>query len=515
MTLSKSVTRIFIVEDNPGDARLIREMLAEEKGMVVQTEEAGTLRQAQEGLLQQPFDIILLDLGLPDSQGLRTLKEIQIVAVNTPIIVLTGLDDKALGIQAMQSGAQDYLTKGDLTAGLLSRAIHYAGERHKIQTALVIANRELENRVRDRTEELAAINERLVLSLAGTEEAEQKLRRIVESLNEGIWVIDGEAKTTFVNPRMAELLGYTPDEMVGRHLFSFMDEQGEKNCLQYLARRQQGIKEQHEFEFVRKDGTRITTLLETAPIIDDDGAFTGAIAGVTDITERKLLDLELQRSHDQLRNISKQLVKGDEIQRRRLAAELHDQIGQNLTTLGINLSILRSLLPVQDNKPLMDCLDDSLKLVANTGIRIRDVMANLRPPVLDDYGLLAALRWFGQRCESKTGISVVITGDDIVPRPDSDVETALYRIAQEAVHNVVKHADAKRIDIHLGFDGREALLIVEDDGNGFCSDRTVPNSKRNGWGLEIMKERAVSVGAEFNITSSPGRGALVTVKVPL
>lgn len=515
MTLSKSVTHILIVEDNPGDARLIREMLAEAKGMTLRAEEAGTLRQAQERILRQHFNIILLDPGLPDSQGLLTLEGIQTVDGNTPVIVLTGLDDEALGIQAVQSGAQDYLIKGALTAGLLSRAIHYAVERHKIQTALVVANRELENRVRERTEELAATNARLALSLAGIEEAEHKLRRIVENLNEGIWVIDGEAKTTFVNPRMAEILGYTQEEMEGRHLLSFMDEQGKQICLQHLARRQQGIKEQHEFEFVRKDGTHITTLLETAPISDADGSFAGAVAGVTDITERKRLNEELQRSHDQLRNISKQLVRGDEIQRRRLAAELHDQVGQNLTTLGINLNILRSLLPVQDNKPLTDCLEDSLKLVANTGIRIRDVMANLRPPVLDDYGLLAALRWFGQRCEAKTGIFVIITGDDIVPRPDSDVETALYRIAQEAVHNVVKHAGAKRIDIHLGFDGREALLIVEDDGTGFCGDREMQNGKRTGWGLEIMKERAVSVGAEFNITSSPGRGVLVTAKVQL
>ncbi len=123
--------------------------------------------------------------------------------------------------------------------------------------------------------------------------SEGKYRLLIENLHEGLWYIDQDARTTFVNPRMAEMLGYTVEEMSGKHLFEFMDERGAESARHNLERRQQGIKEQHEFEFIRKDGRRIYTLLETAPILDRKGRYAGAIAGVSDITERKQAEARL------------------------------------------------------------------------------------------------------------------------------------------------------------------------------------------------------------------------------
>jgi PAS domain S-box-containing protein len=125
--------------------------------------------------------------------------------------------------------------------------------------------------------------------------SEEKYRRLVETLMEGIWVLDKDGKTTFVNPRMAQMLGYTVDEMLGEHLFSFMDEKGIMNAKCYLERRQQCIKEQHDFEFLRKDGTRIYASLETSPITDENGNYSGAIAAIADITERKRDEIEKNR----------------------------------------------------------------------------------------------------------------------------------------------------------------------------------------------------------------------------
>jgi len=119
-------------------------------------------------------------------------------------------------------------------------------------------------------------------------ESEEKYRIIVENALEGIWAIDAEANTTFVNQRMADMLGYTVDEMMGEHLFSFMDERGREIAEKNIERRRQGIAEQHDFEFICKDGTRIYTLLEAGPLEDEDGNYTGALAFITNITERKL-----------------------------------------------------------------------------------------------------------------------------------------------------------------------------------------------------------------------------------
>ncbi len=133
--------------------------------------------------------------------------------------------------------------------------------------------------------------------------SEKKYRTLIETLHEGIWQIDEHAVTTYVNKRMAEMLGYTVEEMVGKHLFSFMDGKGKKIAKQDLERRKQGIKEQHEFEFIRKDGTRLYALVETAPIVDEQETYRGAVAGVQDISSQKKAEKEIKESEERYRNI--------------------------------------------------------------------------------------------------------------------------------------------------------------------------------------------------------------------
>ncbi len=135
------------------------------------------------------------------------------------------------------------------------------------------------------------------------EKSEQKYRQLIESLHEGIWVIDEHGCTTFVNQRMAEMLGYTVDEMVGKHLFTFMDDENVEICKRYLERRRQGIEEQHDFEFLRKDRTRMYTAIETSPIIDECGNYRGAIAGIIDITERRKAENLLRESEEMYRKL--------------------------------------------------------------------------------------------------------------------------------------------------------------------------------------------------------------------
>jgi PAS domain S-box-containing protein len=134
-------------------------------------------------------------------------------------------------------------------------------------------------------------------------ESERKYRDVVENLNEGLWAIDQEGRTTYVNRRMAEMLGYTEQEMIGRHLFSFMDEASVESCRQHLARRQQGIREVHTFELLRKDGARVWTQLSTGPVLDPQGAYAGAIAGVIDITD-------LHRAEQNYRALFENMVDG-------------------------------------------------------------------------------------------------------------------------------------------------------------------------------------------------------------
>jgi PAS domain S-box-containing protein/putative nucleotidyltransferase with HDIG domain len=130
-----------------------------------------------------------------------------------------------------------------------------------------------------------------------------KYQKLIENLQQGIWAIDKQSNTTYVNQPMADMLGYSPEEMLGKHLFSFMDKRGIEIATKLLNNRQHGIKEQHEFEFLQKDGSRVYTLLNTSPILDDKGNYNGAIAGVQDITERKILEENLKKEQQQVQLI--------------------------------------------------------------------------------------------------------------------------------------------------------------------------------------------------------------------
>ena len=418
---------ILLVEDNPGDADLIKEMLPGNGPVSFDIENVDRLSEVLERAGQKKFDIILLDLGLPDSMGLDTVRTIRAQIADTPIVVLTGTNDEQMGLAAIQEGAQDYLIKGQVNSSLLIRTIHYAIERKRAEDEIHNLNTSLEQKVISRTEELQKSEERYrvlyessrdaimlitpdtgffagnpaAIELFGcrdekeftthapsdlspefqpdglpsstkalemmktalekgshyfewmhkrvdgavfpatvlltrvqtrdkiylqatvrdiTEnrrfeialrESEKKYRQIVELAQEGIWNIDSDSLTTYVNPRMAEMLGYKVDEMLGKHLFDFMDSKGIENCKYYLERRSQGIVEEHEFEFLKKSGEKIYTNLSTSPIIDKKGDYMGALALVSDVSERKAADRRIRQSeelHRSIANVSPDII---------------------------------------------------------------------------------------------------------------------------------------------------------------------------------------------------------------
>ncbi|MFC1737313.1 PAS domain S-box protein, partial [Candidatus Hydrogenedentota bacterium] len=343
--------------------------------------------------------------------------------------------------------------------------------------------------------------------------SEKNYRELIEVAQEGIWVIDKDAYTTFVNPRMAEMLGYKVEEMLDKHLFSFMDEEGVGIAKGKLERRKRGIKEEHDFEFVRKDGRRVHAAVATTPLTDDLGNYIGAMAGVMDNTRRKEAQEALERSQEELRTLSSRLAELEETERRRLAHELHDRVGQTLTALGINLHLLLNQLPVGAPDRPRGQLKDSLHQVEEMADCIRDVMYELRPAVLDDYGLLAALKWYGRQHEKRTGVPVEVLGEKTMPRLPRKVETAVFRIVQEALTNVAKHANAKRIIVSLESDDETISLTVLDDGVGFDTTIEKEPTREMGWGLLIMKERALVVGGNVRVESEQGKGTKVIVEI--
>jgi len=221
---------------------------------------------------------------------------------------------------------------------------------------------------------------------------------------------------------------------------------------------------------------------------------------------------EIDQQSGQLRALSTQLAEAEEAERRRLARELHDRVGQSLTSLGLNLTYIQTQLSPMCLGKIDSRLEDSQRLLEETMEIIRDVMADLRPEGLDDYGLLAALRCYGERFATRTGLSTLVQGDDLRAHLPVSIETTLFRIAQEALTNVAKHAQATQVKLTLEEKNGCVRLTVVDNGLGL-NCQALRSPAKGGWGLITMKERARAMGGKLLIESEPDKGTKVVVEV--
>jgi PAS domain S-box-containing protein len=227
-----------------------------------------------------------------------------------------------------------------------------------------------------------------------------------------------------------------------------------------------------------------------------------------DFTERKRAEQEkkellkaVTQQKEELRALNTRLAEADETERRRIAKELHDQIGQNMSALSINLNIIESQIS-EANQELARRIVDSFNLVDETTDSIREVMADLHPTVLDDYGLLPALNWLAERVGKRTEIQIGVKSKNIPEeRLEPKVEMNLFRITQEALNNVSRHAGAQNVEIELKQFKHFLQLSVTDDGIGFDVSAQ-QESEDHGWGLRIMRERAESIGGRFRVESA-------------
>jgi len=214
---------------------------------------------------------------------------------------------------------------------------------------------------------------------------------------------------------------------------------------------------------------------------------------------------------EQIRSMAKSIQEVEEKQKRWLARELHDQIGQSLTALNINLNIINNLLPDDNKEKLLKRVEDSINLVGDTTRQLREVMHELRPPGLDDYGLTAALTWYGKKFSERTNIKLTFQVKQISPRLSISSEMVMFRIAQEALNNVAKHAQAVNVEIKLENDSDSVVLKITDDGIGFDPDNIAMSKAMSGLGLITMEERATAKGGEVIIKSEQGIGTEVIV----
>ena len=263
----------------------------------------------------------------------------------------------------------------------------------------------------------------------------------------------------------------------------------------------------YEAEIINRVGAHVPVEVSSR-LIYENGVAVGVQGSVRDITERK-------RAQQALLTYSRRLLEAQEAERGRIARELHDQIGQMLTALKLNLHAIQGAADAGEARPL---IEDNLKMLDEALEQVRDLSVDLRPLLLDDLGLVTALRWFVDHQAQRKGVRAEFTSDSLDSdlRFSAELETACFRIAQEALTNVARHARAKTVTVRLSRNRDYLILLVEDDGVGFDIEALKGQALANATlGLRGMQERAHAVGGRVKIDSATDRGTQVFVELPI
>lgn len=387
------------------------------------------------------------------------------------------------------------------------------------QEMLQRANEELETRVRGRTADLIKMNQDLLTEIGMRKKIEEELfasearfRALYDEAPVGYHEIDREGRIVRVNRTELELLGYSHEEMVARPVWEFVVDQAESK--QAVAEKLSGLlppSRAFERAYRRKDGTILPVLIEDRLLRDTEGNILGIRSTIQDITLRKEAEQRLKESRQELRQLAAQLLHVQENERKELARELHDGLGQILA--GIRFTVEEIIRKGSKEGPsaIGSQWGMVLSLVQEGIEETRRIQMALRPSILDDLGIVATLSWFCREFEKVySGIRIERKIDLHEEEVPDSLKTVVYRIVQEALNNISKHSGAKNVKIQLSKENSRLELRIEDDGQGFDPSR-IRSEKEGmpGFGLTSMKERTELSGGTFTLTSAVGKGTRI------
>jgi two-component system sensor histidine kinase UhpB len=476
----RSRLRLLLLEDTPDDAALALAALGK-AGFECEAQVADG-REAFERLFQaERYDLVIADYSLPGYTGLDALAQVRRADALLPFILLSGALGDERAVDALRAGATDFVLKGNLArlAGVVSRAV----------------------------EESRARRQHLATQQA-LELSERRYRAIVEDQSELIIRMLPDSTATFVNRAYCRYFGMQQDQVLGRSVLDSMTPENREDLRANLA----CVSPQapaFERDALVRDAAGAERWMHWSGrgIFDGRGALAEIQSVGRDVTElRRAMD-QLATARERLQRLSRRLLEVQEAERKHLARELHDDIGQGLTALKLNLEALQR---GRDGAALAARVQEALETTRHTIERVRQLSLNLRPLQLDDLGLAAALRSHLDRQAALGRFAPHFEMQEVPARLPAEVETACFRVAQEAINNIVRHAKAGNVWLRLSVTGERLALSVRDDGAGFDVEAAQRRAASGAsLGVVSMEERVALAGGSFQIQSAPGQGTVV------
>jgi len=483
--------KVLIVEDDVVDRMACRRRLDADRAGRFRLIEA---EDGERGLAlarsMQP-DCILLDYRLPDQTGIEFLARLAAepdeAVRTTPVLMLTGADSAAVATEALRRGARDYLVKDaeGRYLGLVPAAI----ERLQREQRLVKEKRQAEARFRTLVEQIQAIS----------------------------YIVGGgrPERLHYISPQIG-VLGYSPEEWIGDpglYAASMLPEEREALLGEILQCRAEGRPLRLEYRLRARSGELLWFRDQADVVHDEAGELLFMQGTLIDITANKRAEQDVTETRDALRRLAAHQERIREGERQRIAREIHDELGGLLTGIKAYISVLGER-SVQAGRAVDPLLAEASTLAQEAIGTVRRVITDLRPSVLDQLGIWAALEWYAGQVAQRSGLecSCRIAPAAAAIEFDAERSIMLFRIVQEAMTNVQRHAAAATLRLQVDYRRGQLAVLVEDDGRGI--EASVPQAASS-WGILGMQERSRSLGGELAVLPRPGGGTLVSLQVPL
>jgi len=467
---------ILVVEDNPGDFVLLEESLRAANLRIERIVHSESLAEAKKVLATETIHLVFLDLSLPDSSGLASYTTLSEAALRVPVILLTGLADTNIALQALSQGAQDYLVKGEFNEQLLTRAIRYSLERKR--------------------------------NLEHLRESEERYRQLFNNNPMPMWVVDVHTyKFLEVNEAAIQHYGYSYEEFLSSTVMSIRPpedvlrtEEEIKASVFQPATTKKGI-----WRHIKKNGEHIFVEIASHNIQYRNRAAVLALAN--DITDKVRLEkeLDLQRMSKQ-KQITEAVILAQEKERTEIGKELHDNVNQILGAANLYINTAMT-----DEEIRQELLERSSRFITEAINEIRKISKTMITPGLREIGLVESIQDIIEDVKMAMVINIRLDIDDFYEdQLDDRRKLTIFRIIQEQLNNIMKHAHATEVSIRLSNDRRSIQLSVADNGVGFDTTR-----HRKGVGITNIISRVELFNGKVDIFSKPGSGCVLNCRMEL